>query len=375
MAKKKIAMFSFADIDNYGDILFSHIFQKEISERLKDVSIDFYTPSDFEIEGIQYIGYERSKIEKKYDALILAGGEVVHLFDERTWEPIYRKNNQKILSTFASDVVWDWADCEAGFKAWLSVGVRPFENKKQDPKISAAIKNLDYISVRGILSKKILEGEEMNAYESKVNITPDLGWLFPEYLKSKGEYGKLYNKLIPEGRKYAIVQAHNISDTEAEVISKSLLSFREENDMDIFLLPVIHLWEDHKFMQKITDASGGLIKLLPHNLSTLQMADLIVHAELVACSSLHVAITALADGIPAAIINKWQGTKLQDLFGLQFRQDYLSSSFDNVDQLLMKLLKEKQKYQRSLTLYADFMKSKLEIAFDDIAERIENTKS
>src|SRR5690606_16529654 len=147
----KIGMFSFADIDNYGDILFSRIFKMEIESRLSNVEIDFITPTQVEIEGFRYQAYTKDMVDGKYDALVLAGGEVVHLFDERTWNPIYAKHGRNILSGLASNVVWDWLDCDCNFKAWLSVGVRPFGDKWDENKIDESIDRLDYIATRGIL--------------------------------------------------------------------------------------------------------------------------------------------------------------------------------------------------------------------------------
>lgn len=369
----KIAMFSYADINNYGDILFSHVFKHEIEKRIANVDIDFYTPSEIELEDFSYKSYHRDKVKGKYDALILAGGEVVHLFEERTWKPIYEKNNQKVLSENAYDVVWDWIDDDSSFKAWISVGVRPFGDKWDDDKINKSITDLDYISVRGILSKKILEHGDYEEFNDKIKITPDLGWIFPEYLNVRNEAGQHYKKWSFDS-KYIIFQVHNITDIEAKNISNALLQFKKETGFEVLLMPVIHLWKDEKYLELILEASGGEFKLLPNNLTVLEMLDLIVHSEIVLCSSLHVAITALAKGIPAAIFNKWQGTKLQDLYGLQFRSEYLFSDSLDTYNVLCRLFIEKQN-SKSLHLYADFMKAKLNETFDEISEKITKSKS
>lgn len=370
MSHIKIAMFSFADINNYGDILFSHIFKKEVLSRVPDAEVIFYTPSDAVVEDTNYISYTREKVNGKYDALVLAGGEVVHLYDTRTWFPIYEKSNLSVASAKPSDVVWDWAGCEAGFKAWFSVGVRPFEDDTNQEKIDKTIQNLDFVSVRGVISKKILENK-VEYYNSKIGVTPDLGWLFPEFLEKSGKFGEYYAKHIKSER-YVIYQVNAINEKEAKIIADALSRFEESSDLKVYLLPVIHPWEDEKYLQLIETYSEGKIKMLPATLSTLEIADIIVHAEIVLCSSLHTAITALAFGIPAAIINKWQGTKLQDLFGLQFRTDYLSNDFSKTYEILNKLYCTKDEQRKSLELYAAFMKERLRIAFDNLCFNIVN---
>ncbi|RNI30860.1 polysaccharide pyruvyl transferase family protein [Rufibacter immobilis] len=365
----KIGMFSFADINNYGDILFSHIFKREVEARIPNVKITFFTPADALVEGFSYEAYTSEKVNEKYDALILAGGEVVHFYDERTWFPIYKKSNLEVASAKPSDVVWDWAlNCKSSFKAWLSVGVRPFEDTSNAEKVDSVINTLDYISVRGILSKKILENK-IDTYNSKITITPDLGWLFPDLLLSSGEYGVHFGKFI-SSQKYVIYQVNNINNEEAKLIAQALLAFEAQTGLKVYLLPVIHPWEDEKYLALIEEYSEGKVKMLPATLTTMEIADVILHAELVLCSSLHTAITALAFGIPSAIINKWQGTKLQDLFGLQFRTEFLSSDFNMTYDMLMKLYNTRDEQKPALKLYADFMKEKLKSVFDELCTKI-----
>lgn len=40
----KIAMLSFADIDNYGDVFFPYIFKGEIIKRIPNAQLYFFTP-------------------------------------------------------------------------------------------------------------------------------------------------------------------------------------------------------------------------------------------------------------------------------------------------------------------------------------------
>src|SRR5690606_4625905 len=183
---------------------------------------------------------KKEKVDGNYDALILAGGEVIHLFDERTWVPIYNKNKLQIESKNPSDVVWDWIDAKSKFKAWISVGVRPFEDKWDEKKINGVIRGLDYLSVRGILSKKILESGNLNEYLHMIQMSPDLGWLFPKYLEYRKLTGDLYRKHISAGVKYAIFQVNAITEEEAGIIAAQLLSFQDKYNIKIYLLPVIH---------------------------------------------------------------------------------------------------------------------------------------
>lgn len=366
----KIAFFSFADIDNFGDILFSQIFKMEMEKRISDVQIDFYTPTTYSVEGIDYIAYNRKKIEQNnYDALVVFGGEVIHLFDEKTWKPIYAKNNQTLESDLPSDVIFDWTNLERPFKAWISVGARPIEDQKSNEKIQKAIDKLNYISVRGNLSKKILEEMHLQYNNSKIEITPDLGWLFPDLLDYTNSRGKFYKNFVGT-EQYLIFQINNITQEEAKEIGTYLSEFQLQHNMKVVLLPVIRPWEDAKYLQMIADFHPDEFILLGNNLSILEIADIIVHSNLVLTSSLHANITALSAGIPAGIINKWHGTKLQDLYGHQFRLNMLKHQLTEIPELLNNLVLEKENNLDSLKLYARFMKSSLNKVFNNLAKNI-----
>lgn len=368
----KVAFFSFADIDNFGDILFSHIFKMEIEKRLSQVQIDFFTPTDYNVEGLRYNAYNKKKIQNScYNALILFGGEVIHLYDQKTWLPIYEKKQQKLQSDLPSDVVFDWSNIEGPFKAWVSVGVRPIDRKDHYHKIRQSACQLDYISTRGILSKKILEDLQLEENNSKIEVTPDLGWLFPNLLCHKGERGRHYKKFIPF-EKYLVFQINNISIEEGERISNFLNDFQKSTNIKVILLPVIRPWEDFKYLKMINEANRNSFELLPNNLSILEIADILVHAHLVLCSSLHAAITALASGIPAGIVNKWQGTKLQDLFGHQYRLHMVSHDFDQIPVLLNQLLNERREGNSYLAAYSQFNRAKLDMVFDNLVNSIKN---
>lgn len=368
----KIAFFSFADIDNFGDILFSHIFKMEVEKRIENPIIDFYSPSKYSVEGIDYFAYSKEKIKQNgYDALIVFGGEVIHLFDERTWKPIYTKNNQILETELPSDIIFDWTDLDGPFKAWISVGVRPIEKEEDFLKIQKAIENLNYVSVRGNLSKKILEGGNLQTNNSKIEITPDMGWLFPNLLDYTNTNGKFYKEYVLQ-EEYLIFQINNITVEEAKEIAQYLYQFKKEENIQVVLLPIIRPWEDYKYLKMIWDEFPNEFILLNNDLNILEIADIIVHSSLTITSSLHANITALSAGIPAGIMNKWQGTKLQDLYGHQFRLHMLKHQLNEIPDLLNSLKEEKAEGTELLNNYAKFMKSCLNNLFDQLVNKISN---
>ncbi|UJP08916.1 polysaccharide pyruvyl transferase family protein [Microbacterium sp. KUDC0406] len=354
----RVAVFSFADIDNYGDILFSHVVRRELLRRRDDLVVDFISPTSTRIGEDLYHHYDRDAIAARYDALILAGGEVVHFFDRRSWQPIYERLGVEVPSGRASDVVWDWSDLPARTKAWLSVGVRPFEDQTDPARVAATLDRLDFVSVRGILSRKILEGGEYVEMDDRIRVSPDLGWLFPRLLNDEA---------APEQEApYAVFQFHNITVEEGARIAEMLRTFRRMTGLNVILLPVIHLWNDRASMQPIVDAAAGEITMPAEKLEPLEITRIVAGATIVMSSSLHVAITALAYGIPAAIFNKWPGTKFQDLLGLQMRTEMFARSVDAIPSVLNRLMVERDD-PSALRAYRDFMVATLDRTFDELA--------
>lgn len=369
MSAPRVAVFSFADIDNYGDILFSWVVRNELRRRRPDVVVDFFTPSDCVVEGETYRGYARERVDGQYDLLMLAGGEVVHFFDERTWEPIYRKRGLSVLAGRASDVVWDWPSCQAPFKAWLSVGVRPFEDRADPARLTTVLDQLDFVSTRGILSKKILEGEDPFTVDDRIRITPDLGWLFPRLLAdAEGDLSRR-SQHVPGEKPYAVFQFHNITEEEGARIAWMLREFRRTTGLQILLVPVIHLWNDREPMQRIVDASEGEIRMPEKKLEPFEIARIATGADLVLCSSLHVAITAMAAGVPAGIFNKWPGTKFQDLLGLQMRSEHFVRTVDGIPAELERLVEERED-PSAIEAYSEFMVRSLDRVFDELASAL-----
>ena len=146
-------MLSFGDIDNYGDIFFALIFENEVKKRIRNVQIDNFAPFGGIFSGVIYKKYEIEELNK-YDAVVLAGGEIVHKRNERTWDPIYSKRKMSLSEKNYSDIVWKMHYSTPKFKAFFSVGVLPLECENDRKELNNIINELSYFSVRGLLSKK-----------------------------------------------------------------------------------------------------------------------------------------------------------------------------------------------------------------------------
>lgn len=362
-------MLSFGDIDNYGDIFFALIFENEVKKRIRNVQIDDFAPFGGIFSGVIYKKYEIEELNK-YDAVVLAGGEIVHKRNERTWDPIYSKRKMSLSEKNYSDIVWKMHHSTPKFKAFFSVGVLPLECENDRKELNNIINELSYFSVRGLLSKKIIENE-LN-YNENIHITPDLGWYFAEYVNNTNIKVTLE---LPEN--YFIFQINSVDEREEKLIAQQLDQFIFENkNLNCVLLPIIKPWEDVKYLKGIYNKIQNKDRVfLSDYLNVIETGKVILHSKFVLGSSLHSAITAMSGAIPVSIINKWPGSKFQDLFFSQFKDEYLTTNINRVYNLCNKLKNYTELNHKADVMYSEFMRIKLQNSFDYLCSKIINNES
>lgn len=310
-----IAIMSVADIDNYGDTLFPFISQQEILKRIPNANFRFFTPTNFIFEGTQFYGYTKENLLKyNPDAILVIGGEVIHKYDNPVWNNMYKNIKNPVLDGIASNTFFNWLDIKA-YKAWFSTGV--LRRWSDDLQITNdEINSLDYIGVRGIISKKNLENNDLYTHNNKIDIVPDIGWIFPRYVTS---YGEILKKL---SEKYSleisedsyVVFNTNFSAIKEEFIPhvKNVLSnFVKKTNYKVIIMPIISSYKDYDFLKNFE--SEDLI-LLPPNIELKEKVALLCGAKFYIGSSLHSAITTLSMKKPVAFNHTRMLQKFQDLF-------------------------------------------------------------
>ncbi len=69
----RIAILSYSDAANFGDILFPSVVARELRRRLPEVEIVFITPTGFAVPYAASIRLDEAELEE-FDAVILGGG-------------------------------------------------------------------------------------------------------------------------------------------------------------------------------------------------------------------------------------------------------------------------------------------------------------
>lgn len=363
---KKIALMSVADINNYGDIMFPLVMRFEIQKRIPSVEFRFFTPTSRTFCGELFYEYtKQNMLEYAPDAIIAAGGEVIHKYDDSVWQRMYKKINFKPSNTF-----FDWLDLKC-FKSWFSVGalysndINLQVNKKE-------LDCLDSVSVRGILSKKILEHNQLLEINDKITLSPDIGWVFSRYIKAINDHKK-----ITEGLSNYVcfsVNETTISTEELASAINTLYLFAKQNQKQIIIFDFACSYSSLKnvIMENILDKKD-VVKYLGE-LEALEIAELLMGCDFYVGSSLHCAVTVLSQSKPAAIIHKKAMTKMQDLFGHMMFTDLFSTSWGQLDSLLRRLMCFSVEEQLVLSNYVVFMQSMFDYRLNQLLTKIMERK-
>ena len=375
----KIALMSVSDIQNYGDILFPFIARQEILKYIPDTVFRFFTPTEFEFENEHFFGYTKQALtEHRPDAVLVIGGEVIHKYDDTTWKKMYKTVQNPVLSDKVSDTFFDWIDLKNIYKAFFSVGVLLRYSDVNNLKLDD-LKNLDYIGVRGLYSKKNLE-KDLWTINSKIDIVPDIGWIFnrlcPNYNEIIKEISKKKNINLSEN-KYIIFNTNPtaINNEQISNVKNQLKEFANKNNIKIYLLSITKTYNEADILKQFE--SENCI-LLPDTLTLKEKLAVLCGSRFYIGSSLHSAITTLSMSKPAILIHKIALQKFQDLFNHSTFTEYLNdlSGWDNIENLLNLAendFNNKQK-RKVLRNYVKFMISSFDLKLSILCENIKKFK-
>lgn len=367
---RRIAILSLADINNYGDVFFPLVIREELKERLTGGEIDIITNTGYSCSLFETISYAKKRM-RDYDVIIYGGGEVISPYDNNDFKSIYSKTYKGV----PSNIAYEWLDLEDPVKIWFGIGAHPilFDYPKE---VQCALDKLDYLCVRGTISKKVLDGGFTNN-NGKIRVIPDLGWLFPKYVDESDSEKLLLNLGINKNQSYMVFEA--VSEKNIPInpqkIAMDLVSFQRKSGVKVLLLPIIKtkgLWDEMKIIREIEDAAAGELTRLPSDFNVLQTGAILKNAEFFVGSSLHGAITMLSYGKPVVNIRGSIHTKLQDIHASRYRSTCFVNDWECLPGVLERLnneAKNKEDYKYAM-LYAEYMKYRLEKEFDNLAMTI-----
>jgi hypothetical protein len=339
MKKIKVGVVHLADVRNYGDVLFPLLIGQEISRRLFNVEISYVSatgskwaplPNAFRIDQIDL---------DDFDMIILAGGEVVHLYDEML-RGIYARFNEQFIPN-PTDLIFTWTKSKAKFKVWLSVGVPIYDQDPLlDPRnaILSAVDSLDYLGIRG--SNSLFRVSQLDTQKTELNFTPDLGWIFPRLLNTHKQLLIQKPSQIPNLPIANFIVIQSIWNIPKEDIEK-ICNWTLKKSLKIVLLPLTRCWGDEnslKFFHEYANQLGYIHTfIIDTNISDISKLEILSNCSMYVGESLHGFVSAASFGIRSGIVAKPQPDKFDEIMKDNGLEEFKVGSWDEIINLFENL--------------------------------------
>ena len=312
--KPKIAQIGTFDVENFGDLLFANILEKNFAE----YDIDLFSPrgrSTKPFEKDKYVysidDLENQCREKEYQALIIGGGDIIRSDVQAT--SVYDERKSISFELWAKTVLLgNKYDIPVLFNA---PGV-PFEFAENMRSIvGKLLECCGYISVRDDVSARYLN----QCTKKTINVVPDTVLTIND-LYSKSDLEIYRNQLrekvgLPSDKDYIVVQ-HNCCNIDDEYYIKQLKSVVqhiEEKGLKVVLLPIGYVHKDILFLKKIYSADNTNQILIKDKLTPVEIAAILAGSAGYVGTSMHGAVISYAYEKFAICINTSNYSKITGL--------------------------------------------------------------
>lgn len=323
-----VAVWGTFDVDNYGDHLFPRIARRELRARIPALRVDAFSPFgarhptrlDDPGNPVQSLGAptdaRRDELAHAYDAIVVGGGELLHLDDE-------------LLTNFYA--VDPAALHEVRPSAWFLEGLGPRRERRcplvwhgvgvpfdldagQAARVRDAVAHRAWATVRDHGSARRLAGAGGTV---PVDVVPDSG-LLVDRLFSRAELAGRIERLQRRGgfpvAPALVLQGCDLLVPHAGAIAGALRPRLAGGEVEPVLLETGRCRQDAAFADALGAALGGDVCRVPDDVTVPDIVAVLAAADEVVASSLHAAITAVAFRRPFVALNLGDEAKL-DGFG------------------------------------------------------------
>ena len=288
------------DIENYGDLLFADVVEKQLRKRIDIDEIVYFAPNSCTMPNTKRKVYSLLNLDQmasteNFDAIIIGGGDFIHLKkvpmflphicdDWKIYEPIYmwvipilvaKKHNIQLL--------------------WNAPGVPLSFHENEKKIVNFLCQNSDYISVRDNEAKKVLSE---CIEDEQIHVVPDTVLSISELIK-KEELDLIFLKLdLPiKSGKYVLFQGNvSINDTDLKICADTLKKIKDETGFNVILQPIGFALGDEDVLKKIKSFYPEDFILCEHH-TQYEILSLVANAFLYIGTSLHGCITSTSYGV------------------------------------------------------------------------------
>ncbi|HST23319.1 MAG TPA: polysaccharide pyruvyl transferase family protein [Blastocatellia bacterium] len=307
----QVASFGTFDVENYGDLLFPLIAEAELAERLGSVKLHRFSYNAKEPPDWPYTVTsvaELPEVAGSLDGVLIGGGSIIR-FDKEI-APGYGPSTPAIHHPTGYWLTPALIALQHGIPLiWNSPGMHGDNIPPwADPLMEQALGNSRYIAVRDEMSQAVLA---RFVDKTRIAVLPDTAFGISRLIDERHPSIELSRLREASGltAPYIIVQAIDGLDSFLRLIRNHSQLFR---DFRFLVLPIGPILGDHESI--VGDDLPGLVRL-PVWPPPLLLAELISQAAAVVGHSYHLAVTALAFGVPvfsSANLSFWKYTALSD---------------------------------------------------------------
>ena len=374
MKKYRIAQVGSFDVENYGDLLFADVFEKNIRKYIELDEIVLFAPkgckmpfSNEEREVYSVTELEQKHQEKPFDAIVVGGGDLVQCLKIRTLMP---------------HISPEWMDYEALYMwmipsviawkyniplLWNALGVPHKFMDSEKIIVKELCQAVDYISVRDRISKNNLDECQI---ATGIQVVPDSVFSISELISREVvEERFAQTSLNIEKNKYVVFQANcTYLQTEMQGCIETLLKIKKEHHLDIVLLPIGYALGDEIFIEELVKQCPGEFITFENKMSPIEMITILSNAAGYIGASLHGCITASSYGVPIVACNYNRHVKMDGFLEMVNAKEAVVYSTKDIYPVFEKKLVVSEENRKNAL-------SQIESHFQRLADKLEGKES
>lgn len=321
MKKYQIALAGTFDVENYGDLMFPLIFEKSMKKRGMELELTLFSPTEassmpMSEEGpvFAFKDFERLNDEKKFDALVVGGGALIHYKDFEVAMP--NKAGYETYYNINSWLPFIYLAAKNGMKILFNLPQVPFEILGEFEELTkATLEQVDYVSVRDDLSKRTLEEIYDGSSAPEIRVYPDSVMIINE-LYDKDDLAKRRRDKLGLEDEYMVLHFQSkdgLSEEEFES-NKAIMEDALKRGLKVVLLPIGYTYRDDEVLRKFNERVGGKCITFDEKLDVLDITAVLAGCRYYVGYSFHGAVVTMAYGGRAFSMNP--SLKNQELFRL-----------------------------------------------------------
>lgn len=327
------------DFENYGDLLFTDVLKKQLEKRIKIKEIIYFAPKSCKMPNREEYVYSVTKLQqfvesKKIDAIVVGGGDLVHL---------------QMIKTYMPHISAEWVDYEVLYMwvipsivaqkyniplLWNAPGVPLHFTEVEKKAVSWLCDCVDYISVRDYEARKELAAA---VSAERIKVVPDTVLSIVDLLK-KDELELKFDtmNLDIEKKRYVFFQCNVfMTDQHMKSCAEALIKIKKETEYKVVLQPIGYSVGDEEVMEKFSQLYPNEFIYYSKHFDQYEILTLIANSALYIGTSLHGCITANSYEVNNIIYNINHYNKIDGFIemidgNIVYRADEIMDAYHNL---------------------------------------------